>query len=380
MRTASRKNNFIQKNYFSSMYIFLHDFFNNNKIDYIIVNCIASSFTFMLSEICKSKNVQFIVPFPARMKNYYIINHLNITKKLFVQNIIKKIDSHLIDINHYIEQAENIYNEYQTSYQQPEYSYHQKNKSSRKTFIYLFFQLFFRIIKKLCKLKLGYISFSNSLLDMKIYLNAKFQKKYFENVDINKINYIFFPLPDNPEATTLVDAPNFTNQYHLIETLSKSIPSNYTLIVKEHLPQLGKRENRFYKMVKRLPNIKLINPYINSKDIIKNSSLVITINGTVGMEAIFFSKPVLLLAESEYMNINEGYIFENNISNLSNAINLAFNLKPASKKSIIKYIISILYISFTMDRGYLWGDYHKFDHNKKEIGLNNFYNSLKKVI
>ncbi len=45
---------------------------------------------------------------------------------------------------------------------------------------------------------------------------------------------IFFPLHTTSDAAILLGAPHFKNQEFLIESISNSLPANYTLYVKEH--------------------------------------------------------------------------------------------------------------------------------------------------
>ncbi len=374
-RLISKKNNLIQKNYFSSLYIFINEFLETTKIDYAIFNCVASSFSLMFSEICKNKRIQFITNRHSRIRNLYIFDYQNKTNKSILENTIKDFDNQTLNIEKYMSKANDILNSYYNEFTQPEYSiFHNSNK---KNLLFLICQFLYRIAKNFIKIRLNYVSFYNAYFDLGSYFRSIIQKKYLDKFDIMNTKYIYYPLHVNPEASTMVEAPYMTDQLHIIESISKSIPSNYFLVVKEHVPQLGKRKNQFYKKIKSFPNIKLINPFISPKEIILNSSLVITINGTVAMESIILNKPSIILAETDYMIIGEGFVYNDNLKNLPNSIELAFKIKPASKKSILKYICSVLHNSIELDTGYLWGSFNKFDDDKKNIGLNNFYNFLK---
>ena len=374
-RLLCKKNNLIQKNYFSSLYIFINEFLETTKIDYAIFNCVASSFSLMFSEICKKKSIQFITNRHSRIRNLYIFDYQNKTNKLILENTIKDFDNQTLNIEKYMSKANDIHNSYHNEFTQPEYSIFQN--SNKKNLLFLILQFLYRLVRNIIKIRLNYVSFYNAYIDLGSYCRSIIQKKYIDKIDITNIKYIYYPLHVNPEASTMVEAPYMTDQLSILESISKSIPSNYLLVVKEHLPQLGKRKNKFYKKLKTFPNIKLIDPYTNPKDILLNSSLVITINGTVAMESIILNKPTVVLSEADFMVIGEGFIHNDNLLNLPDSIKLAFKLKSASKNSILKYICAVIHNSIQLDTGYLWGHFDSYDQNKKAIGLNEFYKRLK---
>ena len=118
----------------------------------------------------------------------------------------------------------------------------------------------------------------------------------------NKKPLIYFPLNIEPERSLLIAAPNYTNQIEVITNIVKSLLPGYELYVKEH-PSSVFREWRSvhdYKKIMNLPNVKLIHPSVDSSDLIKKSSLVITITGTTGLEAAFYNKPTIIFADVEY--------------------------------------------------------------------------------
>ena len=55
-----------------------------------------------------------------------------------------------------------------------------------------------------------------------------------------------------------------------------------------------------YKKIMELPNVKLIHYSVHSTDLIKKSSLIITISSTAGFEAAFYNKPSIILADMDY--------------------------------------------------------------------------------
>lgn len=127
------------------------------------------------------------------------------------------------------------------------------------------------------------------------------QKNFIKNID-NEIPFIYFPLQMEPERVLLIGAKYYTNQISVITNIAKSIPINYKLLVKEHpiMSIWGWRNTNFYKQIMELPNVRLIHPSLSSDEIIKNSSLVITIAGTAAQEAAFHGKPAISFTEQLY--------------------------------------------------------------------------------
>lgn len=169
-----------------------------------------------------------------------------------------------------------------------------------------------------------------------------------------KSDYIYFALHVDPEASTLISAPFQANQTTIIEVLSKAIPLSSKLLIKEHPIMLGKRPRGFYKKIASMPNVVLIDPDTNSREVIEKSAAVATITGTVGLEALLLRKKVILMAPTPYMMIGEGFVHCQDLNNLPSDIALARSMAPASDESIEKYIAAIMKAGFYMPDELLW--------------------------
>lgn len=108
--------------------------------------------------------------------------------------------------------------------------------------------------------------------------------------------FVFFPMHFQPEASTLVNGVWYTNQVALIENISKSLPLGYSLVVKEHPRGRGARPMWQYKHISSLYNVSFSD--LPSKEILSKSGAVVTISGSVGIEAMAFDKPVILLGRT----------------------------------------------------------------------------------
>jgi len=137
-------------------------------------------------------------------------------------------------------------------------------------------------------------------------------------------------------------APFYTDQIAVITNIAKSLPIGYKLLVKEHpvMETQGWRPISFYKQIMDLPNVQLIHPSVSSEEIIKKSSLVITIRGTTSLEATFFGKPSIVLKPDIGYNTIPSITILENIERLPDAINntLNKNVDPSELNNYIDFL------------------------------------------
>lgn len=117
-------------------------------------------------------------------------------------------------------------------------------------------------------------------------------------------DFAYFPLHLEPEIATLLYAPFFSNQIHLIQQIARSLPIHFTLYVKEHPSMVGFRPRKYYKEVKKIPNVKILNPDINGLVVIKKANIIFTIAGTAGWEAVLLEKPVITFGDVFYNTLS----------------------------------------------------------------------------
>lgn len=116
--------------------------------------------------------------------------------------------------------------------------------------------------------------------------------------------YVYFPLQLQPEMTTSALGGVFSDQLKAIECLSRIIPNNWYIYVKENPKQTHRqRGSTFYRRLKAIPNVKYVSKNISTYELIKNCSFVATITGTVGWEAITGGKNVLCFGFAWYRSL-----------------------------------------------------------------------------
>lgn len=131
-------------------------------------------------------------------------------------------------------------------------------------------------------------------------LRRKFmgKNKVFE-APVEGEDYVYMPLHLIPESTVFVKASYYVDELNLIEQVSKSVPAGWKVYVKEHQAMLGERGVKFYKKVKELHNVRLvqINHYHDPKPWIMNAKGVVTIVGTTAYEEALLGRKSLIFGD-----------------------------------------------------------------------------------
>lgn len=130
-------------------------------------------------------------------------------------------------------------------------------------------------------------------------LRLLFQRRFFSRMNEQE-QFFLYPLHLEPEAATLVLAIPYADQLATVKNIAFTLPFPYKLYVKEHPTAMGSRPDAFYKTLKKIPNVVLIDPSQNVPQLLQKSAGVITLTGTMGMEAVLAGKPAYVLGDVFY--------------------------------------------------------------------------------
>ncbi len=154
--------------------------------------------------------------------------------------------------------------------------------------------------------------FAPSLPYIRYYLEEELKKrylygknKYFED-PVPGEDYVLMPLHLIPESSVFVRASYYVDELNLIEQVSKALPIGWKLYVKEHQAMLGERGFEFYKKVKEIHNVRLvqINYYKDPKPWIVNAKGVVTITGTAAYESALLGKSSIVFGDVPFSLID----------------------------------------------------------------------------
>ena len=120
--------------------------------------------------------------------------------------------------------------------------------------------------------------------------------------ELSQYNLCFFPLHLEPELALLNFSPEFNNSMEAISMISRSLPADSLLVVKEQTLCFGVRSKWYYEQINKIGNVVWADPDIHSWDWIQKSKIIATITGTVGIEAVYMQKPLLSFGAHQIVN------------------------------------------------------------------------------
>jgi hypothetical protein len=215
--------------------------------------------------------------------------------------------------------------------------------------------LFYDLIKKDKPLRAasGWQGFRQSItIPYKSWRLSK-RENYARLTDLQTTPYLYFPLHVDPEASTMLLAPDFTNQISVIEAISKSMPPSLMLFVKEHPNMNGRRPSGFYETIARLPGVRLIDPAITGRDALILAKGLVTITGTAGWEAVLLGTPAVILGDAHFRQF-ESMEFCPDLSRLSEALSRAFRKTPARDAELSRFLGLVFEESFALPSALAW--------------------------
>ena len=114
--------------------------------------------------------------------------------------------------------------------------------------------------------------------------------------------YVYLALHYQPEATTSPLGGDFVDQYLMVDVLLAAFPDQVRVLVKEHPSQgiVGRGEHYYELFARAGGRVQFVATAFSSQALQDNALAVATVTGTVGFEAIWKRKPVLVFGEVYY--------------------------------------------------------------------------------
>lgn len=166
-----------------------------------------------------------------------------------------------------------------------------------------------------------------------------------EYPDDNQENIAFF-LHYQPERTSMPEAYHYSNQWLIIKKIAANLPDGIILYVKEH-PSVfinnfdaRYRNEAFYKDISKLGNVQLIPLDCDTFEMIDKAKAIVTITGTVGVQALIRNKPVIAFGTASYRNLKNVCVVKNDID-FQKELNQVLNLKSLEDSELKEMFLEV---------------------------------------
>ena len=167
-------------------------------------------------------------------------------------------------------------------------------------------------LKPPLKLQVGWHFFKNSF---KIRRLEKYYKKVQSVENIPDQPYVFFPLQYQPECTSLPDAEMYYDQIKAIQLISKYIPDDWQILVKEHFATFWfpykhlyrgnyARSKDFYERLRQIPKVRIVSLEVKTPELLQQSKFIATLTGSITLEGAVNQKHVLIFGNVWYESIS----------------------------------------------------------------------------
>ncbi len=112
--------------------------------------------------------------------------------------------------------------------------------------------------------------------------------------------FVFWGLHVRPEGSSNVLSLG-QDEIQELERFAKTLPNHINLVVKENPIMFGQRKINFYRYLRNIPNVYLLDPDFSSVEAILKSSGVAGISGTTLLEGVMLGKPSICFGYPEFI-------------------------------------------------------------------------------
>lgn len=272
-----------------SYYKCFSDYLSKNNIKLIVSATVDQYFIDIVYLLCIENKIKFIGYHISVLPNYLLITARG------ESNIISKTNSS--EINKNIKTLSS--NSFKPSYipQKINYSKIFLNRYIKNLFRYIYFSL-----KKIQKKSLMHYHIEANVSETKRMTTINVLKGLFFKYDLFDCNneFLYIPLQFDPECNGEY-WPKITKYETYNNQILNFVKANNTkiIVVREHPNMIGLRESDFYYKLQKL-GASIIHPKESHRDIIKKCKAIVTLNSSVGIEGLFFNKPIICLSKPYY--------------------------------------------------------------------------------
>jgi hypothetical protein len=212
--------------------------------------------------------------------------------------------------------------------------------------------------------------FNHVFRNVRQFINRKITGNIYSD-RIPDVEFIYFPFHVQLDVQLTIRNPEYLDQLSFVGYLSQVLPKRYKLVIKEHPASIG-GFNPFVlrKIINENNNVILLNPMVNTYDIIGKSSAIVTINSKVGAEALAMGKPIACMGHGFYWNSEVANKFNSRLELLEWLEKLSQDQLPKPNIEDINFYFSEIFRH----------SYHFELYNMEQSNLNRFFESMDSYI
>lgn len=112
---------------------------------------------------------------------------------------------------------------------------------------------------------------------------------------------VLYPVQFTDDSQISIRGEAYANQLAWIEYFAAALPYGHALWVKPHPASPGDLSvARLSALAKRSENIRILHPRLHAHEILRGATAVLTVNSTLGFEALMFGVPTVTLGKALY--------------------------------------------------------------------------------
>lgn len=287
------------------LYVFFESIYSKQKFDFVFYENVSNGLAYTAYRVAEKYDVKYLGLTASRLPGKSLFSTLDDSLSQQISDVIEMNPDlsreKYAEINNYVENIQYIQPDYMKNNGLSSVNFMSKIFKKRD-FTFIIETIKQTVVGKNVLFQVGnplLKSFHMNFREVKRWFCVKKIKNSF-NDDLTSQPFYLYPLHYHPESSTSILA-KFYDEYNLIRNLAFSLPHGKYLVVKDHISATGYEGFEFYKKILKLPNVKLANPNLNSKELIKKSLGVFTLTSTVGYEAVLMNKPVAVFGDVFYM-------------------------------------------------------------------------------
>ncbi|WP_034858146.1 capsular polysaccharide export protein, LipB/KpsS family [Sinorhizobium sojae] len=114
-------------------------------------------------------------------------------------------------------------------------------------------------------------------------------------------NYVFFPEQIEIDSNVIINSPQYKTMHAVMTDICAAAKQfGLTVVVRPHPENTGQQDRTSAEMTKAYGCPVVVSKDIHVHSLIEHAKCVVTINSTVGLEALLFNKPVIALGNATY--------------------------------------------------------------------------------